>query len=104
MTWIVREGVVGCARGTGRHLWGADEWSWNANGIGGLGIYTAGGGQAVPAGARNVTAWWQQGQCGALRYKSRDEAWRVAARVSGRVIKLIPRTPRATSVASKKEK
>lgn len=91
--WIVRQGVAG-----GLYLWGADPWQWSlgAGGAGGAGVFTAGGGQwsATPTGTV-LTPWWHDGQRGALRYDQRDEAYRVAAKLGGRVVKLVQRTTSA---------
>ena len=89
MVWIVREGVVGPhVKGTGRHLWGVSSFPRDFT------LGTAGGG-SWRTGPDPLAAWWMQGQCGALRYSSRDAAWRDAARVNGRVIRLRPRSTSA---------
>jgi hypothetical protein len=81
--WMVREGAAG-----GRYLWEAKAWLSNWT------LGTAGGGdwRSVP---EPLVAWWEEGQRGAARYKTRDEAYRVAKRVNGRVVKLHPRTTSA---------
>lgn len=92
MTWIIRQGIV---RGEGGHLWGADPFNWSLGQFGGeAGVFTVGGGRwsANPV-ATTITPWWAVGNHGALRYDRRDEAYRIAAKVGGRVVRL--RSPRA---------
>lgn len=83
--WMVREGA---AKKTGKYLWEATPTTWDWSLAGGA-VVTQGGGQWMSK-TTTYVPWWDDGQTGAKIFTDRREAVRMARRLQGRVVSLLP--------------